>query len=113
MVKKKTKEKPTFGWSQKVARDPKRAQSRYEFKQELLALLGGKCVDCGYDKHSSALDFDHKDPKTKKFAIAQGLNFLGFEGFFKEQVKAEALKCEIRCANCHRIKSFPLKGINV
>ena len=29
------------------------------------------CVDCGYNEHPAALQFDHIDPKTKKFSISR------------------------------------------
>lgn len=40
-------------------------QTRYNNKLKAVALLGGKCKRCGYDKHPAALQFHHKlDKKT-------------------------------------------------
>ena len=63
--------------------------------------LDSGCVDCGYNNHPVALDFDHIDPSTKKFCISKGLSSRKLETVLKE-----VAKCEIRCANCHRIKSY-------
>jgi hypothetical protein len=57
------------------------------------------CVDCGYKAHPAALGFDHIDPKTKRFGIAKGLTYS------MKVLLAEIAKCEIRCANCHMIRS--------
>lgn len=58
---------------------------------------------CGSDKE---LDFDHIDPKTKKFNVSQiythGLNIL----------TAELDKCQLLCRDCHIEKTIKerLKG---
>lgn len=46
------------------------------------------------------LDFDHIDPSTKILTITANLR-LGFFGLLDE-VK----KCQLLCANCHRIKTY-------
>jgi predicted HNH restriction endonuclease len=51
----------------------------------------------GYDVTVVALEFHHRDPATKDFAIG------GFSGSLKRLV-SEALKCDLICANCHRIR---------
>ncbi len=57
------------------------------------------CRRCGFD-NPAALDFHHKDPKDKEFtigdAIAQTLSI--------PRIKREIAKCEVLCANCHRIE---------
>ena len=78
------------------------SKNRLILKQRLLTLMGGKCIDCGYSGHMAALDFDHRDPKTKDFQLAYGLNSLS-----EKDCEIEAAKCDIRCANCHRIKTHP------
>ena len=57
------------------------------------------CACCGYKKHASALDFDHLDPSTKSMAVSQMLA-LSFK-----RLKNEINKCQVLCANCHRIKT--------
>jgi len=78
-------------------------QKRLMLKRKLVDLLGGKCIDCGYDAHLAALDFDHVDPTTKKTNVAKLLTV----DTDYEELLLEVRKCVIRCANCHRIKTHP------
>lgn len=60
-----------------------------------MKILSG-CVDCGYDRHPAALDFDHVLPgKIKNVAACKTL----------EEIEREIEKCEVVCANCHRIRT--------
>lgn len=63
-----------------------------------------KCVLCGANglKHPEILDFDHLDPSTKNFGIGQAIN----SQKFIDKIKKEILKCQIICANCHRVKTY-------
>ena len=54
------------------------------------------CARCGYNEHPAALDFNHLDPSTKSFRIASDYTT-------KEKLMEEISKCEVLCANCHRI----------
>lgn len=59
------------------------------------------CVDCG-EKDPIVLDFDHKDPKKKYKPVSKLMS-----GHWSwETVKKEIKKCTVRCANCHRRKSY-------
>ena len=75
---------------------------KYRLKRRLIDELGGKCIDCGYNAHLAALDFDHIDPTTKSYGIATKLYVLDYL-----ELREETKKCVIRCANCHRIKTSP------
>ncbi|HEX4774373.1 MAG TPA: hypothetical protein VH234_02560 [Candidatus Saccharimonadales bacterium] len=70
---------------------------RQELKSRAVAMLGGKCCLCGYDKHPGALDFHHIDRATKSFGISSG----GFSWSWTI-IEAELKKCILVCANCHR-----------
>lgn len=59
------------------------------------------CCECGYNKHPSALDFDHIDPSKKLFDISRKIVFSKFSDLM-EEIK----KCRVVCANCHRIHSY-------
>lgn len=79
-----------------------RRESHKEIKERLVRLLGGQCAVCGYKRCLAALEFHHRDPKTKKFGI-------GSETVVRvpwEKVVAEAMKCVLLCANCHREHHF-------
>lgn len=69
------------------------ARRIYEWK------LNNPCVDCGGIFHPAAMDFDHRDPTTKAFNVGS----LVTSSWSK--IEAEIAKCELRCANCHRIKT--------
>jgi hypothetical protein len=63
---------------------------------------GSKCLDCGFtgDQYPEVLDFDHVNG-DKEFNISEFRRHTS--GFNK--VKKEINKCEIVCANCHRIRT--------
>jgi hypothetical protein len=70
-------------------------------KQVLTYLLSKECADCG-EKDPIVLEFDHVDPQNKFKQISTMLS-----GHYAwKSVLAEIQKCEIRCANCHRRKSY-------
>ena len=56
------------------------------------------CEECGYNKHPVALQFHHRDPSEKAFTIGQKMNRM-----CAEKLLAEASKCIVLCANCHKI----------
>ena len=68
---------------------------RKQNKLTLVEYKGGKCERCGYCKCIDALEFHHIDPTTKE------AKNLGTTAAIAKQ-KAEADKCILVCANCHR-----------
>ena len=62
---------------------------------------GVPCMDCGGIFPSYVMDFDHIDPSKKKLGIAQ-INYFSSLEELKEEIK----KCELVCANCHRIRTY-------
>jgi hypothetical protein len=58
------------------------------------------CVDCGEKFHPCAMDFDHIE--SNKIANVSMLA----KGHSWEKIKQEIDKCEIVCANCHRIRTW-------
>lgn len=59
------------------------------------------CLDCG-ENDPVVLDFDHIDPSNKFKDVAKLLS--GHYSWLT--VKQEIEKCEVRCANCHRRKTY-------
>jgi hypothetical protein len=57
------------------------------------------CVDCGYNAHAEALDYDHCPNSGKLGCVAR------FIECSPATLWAEIQKCEVRCANCHRVKT--------
>lgn len=62
-------------------------------------LLTHSCVDCG-NTNPIVLEFDHVR-SNKIAAISTCVGNM----FSLQKLKEEISKCEIRCANCHRIKT--------
>jgi hypothetical protein len=60
------------------------------------------CADCGLSFPPWVMDFDHRDPRTKSFALAAGKALLKS----REVLLAEIAKCDIVCANCHAIRTY-------
>ena len=58
------------------------------------------CVDCG-NRDFRVLEFDHVDRADKIKAVSDFTR----GGYSIDKLKKEMEKCEVRCANCHRIKS--------
>ena len=86
------------------------SRRRRKVKEILVAEAGGRCVLCGYERHSVALQFHHLDPSTKSFG-------LGVRGITRSlaRLREEASKCVLLCANCHAeveagISELPLKS---
>lgn len=58
------------------------------------------CVDCGVQYPPYAMDFDHRG--DKRDAVAHMVS-----GRCSEQtLREEIAKCEVVCANCHRIRTY-------
>jgi len=70
---------------------------RRQRKAELVELRGGRCQDCGYDTVPAALEFHHRDASSKAFGLGN------WHGSW-ERLLEEAEKCDLVCANCHRIR---------
>ena len=64
---------------------------RRRTKAKAVALLGGKCQECGYSKCLGALIFHH--PGHKSFGIGNGISW--------PRIEAELKKCVLLCLNCH------------
>ena len=68
---------------------------RRKRKQDAIEYLGGACKRCGGSFHPAAMQFHHRDPAQKDFAINSGITMA------MSLVKEELDKCDLLCANCH------------
>jgi 5-methylcytosine-specific restriction endonuclease McrA len=82
---------------QKLARSRAVQKCRKNRQRNLKEMFGGKCSLCGYCRCFRALEFHHINPAEKLFGLATR----GHTRSFEVQV-AEARKCILLCANCHR-----------
>ncbi len=60
------------------------------------------CADCGTMFSPHMMDFDHRDPSRKLFAITGGHAPL----MSRQKLIAEIEKCDIVCANCHALRTY-------
>lgn len=61
--------------------------------------LAHGCADCGYREHAVALDLDHRPGEGKTEDVSQ----LASRAW--ERIEAELMKCDVVCANCHRVRT--------
>ena len=62
------------------------------------------CVDCG-ESDLVVLDFDHRDPTQKIQTVAALTRTAPLAVLL-----AEIAKCDVRCGNCHRIRTVEQLG---
>jgi 5-methylcytosine-specific restriction endonuclease McrA len=75
-----------------IAKNKERKHAR---RARLIEMLGGCCVRCG---STDDLEFDHIDPKTKRFTIGGNLSRPWAD------LVEEARRCQLLCQKCHRAK---------
>lgn len=63
-------------------------------------LSNSSCIECS-ESRIECLDFHHRDSSQKEFCIALAPNM----GVSDERLESEIAKCDILCANCHRIRT--------
>jgi hypothetical protein len=83
--------------------------ARYEERRkkvDKIKLTRG-CIDCGYNAHPAALQFDHADADKKSFKIAASLMRKW------ERIMEEIDKCVVRCANCHAVKTVENEALRL
>lgn len=81
----------------KIAKDRVRAYIKAH-------LEANPCVDCG-ETDPIILEFDHVGD-DKHFNISDATR----HGYGMKKLIAEMAKCEVRCANCHRKKTYKRGG---
>ncbi len=73
-----------------------RATKRQWFKE----LKKGPCADCKNSYPSYVMDFDHRPGEGKRFELRRHM------GYQAADILAEIKKCDLLCANCHRMRTF-------
>lgn len=72
-----------------------------ERKRKAIAMFGGRCSKCGYNKNLSALEFHHLSRKEKKMSWTE-MRLASWD-----RTIIELKKCILLCANCHREEENP------
>lgn len=93
-------------WGKDYAQRPEVRQRRKERFDAIAAEVSEYklklgCADCGYAEHPAALDFDHRDPATKEFSVGARTRAAS-----PKKLWAEIAKCDVVCANCHRVRTW-------
>jgi len=92
--------------AQRAAATARKTAQRIENKKRLTAIkLERGCVDCGFNAHPDALHFDHREGVEKKFGLATCGSRLW------STILVELAKCEVRCANCHAIRTAQRRSL--
>lgn len=79
---------------------------KIRLREQLVIFLSSKsCISCG-NSDIRVLEFDHIDPKTKSFSIARAIGDIRSW----DEIQKELKKCQVLCANCHKIKTAEEQG---
>src|SRR5918911_1564647 len=79
-----------------------KARQRRRLQAILLAAKQQPCQDCGGTFHPWVMEFDHREGSVKLAAVG---NLVG-RGCTDERLRAEINKCDVVCANCHRMRTY-------
>lgn len=79
--------------------DNYRSRRWIETKALIDQLKSAPCMDCGGQFKACQMDFDHKGEKVDSVAR------LHSNGASLEAIKTEIAKCDLVCANCHRVRT--------
>jgi hypothetical protein len=85
-------------WAKRQANKAALVERNRAIIREALAV---GCSDCGTED-IRVLEFDHLG--DKEFGISQ------IRDGAEERLRAEIAKCEVVCANCHRIRTYTRSG---
>lgn len=82
-----------------IARNRKKSNLR---RQHLIEVKSqAVCMDCGENYPHFMLDFDHRPGEDKRCNVAMVNMFSSLDQMIKE-----IAKCDIVCANCHRMRTY-------
>lgn len=81
------------------ATSPRARKRAAKWRLAQIIKLHTGCIDCGYAEHAVALQFDHLG--DKRMNVSDMIR----SDYGWETIKLEIAKCEVRCANCHAIKT--------
>lgn len=81
----------------------KRTKEARVLKRSFLDKFKNKpCADCGKVYPPFVMDFDHRERNDKISEIAH----MAGRNWSLENIKKEVEKCDLVCANCHRIRTY-------
>jgi len=90
----------------KRVRINKRGRGLLNYIKIVTKYLNVPCTDCGVLYHPSSMVFDHISMDEKlRIRKTEGVNLLVREGYSWSRIEKEIAKCEVRCHNCHFLKT--------
>jgi hypothetical protein len=87
-----------------IGRSPALERKRGHWRAQAMLLndlRARPCADCGRRFPACAMDFDHRDPRSKRSAVTRLIGRAG-----SASILEEVAKCDTVCANCHRLRTF-------
>lgn len=78
-----------------------RARRKKIIDEVCINALGGRCAMCGGKFPAYVYDLHHRDPATKSGSPSSIMSNASLEAISKE-----VAKCDLLCANCHRIEHY-------
>lgn len=75
----------------------KQREMKRQRKIEAIDYLGGVCKRCNQQQHPAVFEFHHRNPDEKDRDPSKLL------GLSWEKIVQELDKCDLLCANCHRL----------
>ena len=93
-------------WCRDCAREYQRGRPRILLARRLVReAKNGPCKDCGIQYPYYVMDFDHRPGEGKR----ANLTVLAKQGVSREVLLAEMARCDLVCANCHRMRTYRRK----
>lgn len=74
---------------------------RAQIRDAIIAIKSAPCMDCGGRFHHVAMDFDHRPEENKTGEVSYLARSATLEALL-----AEIAKCDLVCANCHRVRTY-------
>ncbi len=87
--------------SNKATYKTSNTKTRNRIREYIQQAKSKPCMDCKQSYPYWVMDFDHRDPKQKRFNVSR----MHSTGSI-ELVKTEIDKCDVICANCHRERTY-------
>lgn len=79
-------------------------QHRLDNQAWIQGMKTGSCQDCGQTYPPCVMDFDHRGDKKH--------NIGNMKTYSRKTIRVEIAKCDLVCANCHRLRTEARRGTN-
>lgn len=80
----------------------RQTQRRNKIRRHIFEIKSNTpCADCGIKYPYYVMDFDHRPEEVKLFTISEVFKYKTLEA-----TKAEIIKCDVVCSNCHRERTY-------